>query len=71
METASVSTVLTALSAHPEIVIGILVGVVLTAVVHAIRRIRRLITTGVVLAIAGGGAASGGTSLLQYLPHLH
>lgn len=71
METASVSTVLNALSAHPEIVIGILVGVVLTAVVHAIRRIRRLITTGVVLAIAGGGAASGGASVLQYLPHLH
>jgi hypothetical protein len=71
METASVSAVLNALSSHPEIVIGVLVGVVLTAVVHAIRRVRRLITTGVVLAIAGGGAASGGSSLLQHLPHLH
>ena len=59
------------LSAHPEMVIGLIAGVVLTAVVHAIRRIRRLITTGIVLAIAGGGAASGGTSFLQYLPHLH
>lgn len=71
METASVDTVLNALSTHPQVAIGIVAGLVLTAVVHAIRRIRRLITTGVVLAIAGGGAASGGTSLLQYLPHVH
>jgi hypothetical protein len=66
-----VSTVIDYLSTHPQMVVGILAGIVFTAVVHAIRRIRRLITTGIVLAIAGGGAATGGTSFLPFLPHLH
>ena len=46
-----------AVSAHPQILVGLVVGVVLTVVIHAIRRIRRLITTGIVLAIAGGSTA--------------
>ena len=60
------------LTEHPQILLGILVGIVITAVIHAIRRIRRLITTGLVLAIAGG-SASGlyTTDALQHLLHLH
>jgi hypothetical protein len=51
--------------------LGVLGGVVLTAVVHTVRRIRRLITTAVVVAIAGGSAAGSGETLLQYLAHWH
>jgi hypothetical protein len=66
------TAVLNALSAHPAILLGVLVGVVITAFLHfVIRRIRRLITTGVVLAVAGGGAAGGGSTFLQMLPHWH
>ncbi len=49
-------TVFNAVVAHPQILLGVLAGAVITAVIHAIRRIRRLITTAIVLAIAGGGA---------------
>ena len=63
---------ITTLTEHPQILLGILLGIVITAVIHAIRRIRRLITTGLVLAIAGG-AVTGlyTTDALQNLLHLH
>ncbi|MUL80529.1 MULTISPECIES: hypothetical protein [unclassified Mycolicibacterium] len=58
-----------AVISHPQILLGVLAGVILTVVIHAIRRIRRLITTGIVLAIAGGGAT--GITTLQNLLHWH
>jgi hypothetical protein len=65
-------TVLNALIAHPQILLGVLAGVILTVVIHAIRRIRRLITTGIVLAIAGGGATGiTNHTALQNLLHWH
>ncbi|UQX10732.1 hypothetical protein [Candidatus Mycobacterium methanotrophicum] len=63
--------VLNAVTAHPQVLLGVLAGVVLTAVVHTVRRIRRVITAAVVMAIAGGGAAVSGPAVLQYLPHWH
>lgn len=60
---------ISAVTEHPQIMLGILAGIVLTGVIHAIRRIRRLITTGVALAIAGGGAT--GFAQLQNLLHWH
>lgn len=53
--------------AHPQIVLGVLAGVVLTAIINMVRRIQRLITTGIVLALAGGGATSIDT--LRHLLH--
>ncbi|MDV3126002.1 hypothetical protein M1247_13825 [Mycobacterium sp. 21AC1] len=64
------TAILDVLSAHPAILLGVLAGVALTAFLHfVIRRIRRLITVGVVMAVAGGGAAGSGASFLQMLPH--
>lgn len=63
--------VLNAVTANPQVLLGVLAGVVLTAVVHTVRRIRRVITAGLVMAIAGGGTAGSGATLLQYLPHWH
>lgn len=62
-------TVLTDLTAHPQVLLGVLAGVVLTAIVHTVRRIRRVITTGLVMAIAGGVTAGCRATLLQHLPH--
>lgn len=60
-------TALDAIFAHPQIVLGVLAGVMLTAIINMVRRIRRLITTGIVLAFAGGGAT--GITTLQHLLH--
>ncbi|WP_142386880.1 hypothetical protein [Mycobacterium hubeiense] len=38
--------------------IRVVAGIVATIVINAVRRIRRLITTGILLAIAGGSATS-------------
>lgn len=59
--------VLQAATAHPRFLLGVLAGLILTAAVHTVRRIRRLITTALVVAIAGGGAAGSGETLLHYL----
>ncbi|MBU8813644.1 hypothetical protein KL953_32735 [Mycolicibacterium goodii] len=64
------STAFNALVEHPQIVLGILAGVVLTAIINAVRKIRRLITTGIVLAIAGGSATTS-IPTLQNLFHSH
>ncbi|MCV7026640.1 hypothetical protein H7I77_25365 [Mycolicibacterium novocastrense] len=58
---------LDAVLSHPQILLGILAGVLLTVIIHAIRRIRRLIATGIVLAIAGGGVT--GLANMQNLLH--
>lgn len=60
---------LDAVLSHPQILLGVLAGVLLTVIIHAIRRIRRLITTGILLAIAGGGAT--GFANMQNLIHWH
>lgn len=63
--------------AHPQMSVGILGGVVFTFMVHAIRRIKRLITSAVIMAVCGGGVASAGAtdSAAQFahsiLMHLH
>lgn len=62
---------ITTLTEHPQILLGILLGIVATAIIHAIHRIRRLITTGLLLAVAGGSATGlYGTDALQNLLHL-
>lgn len=58
---------ISAVTENPQILLGILAGIILTSVIHAIRRIRRLITTGIVFAIAGGGAT--GVANIQDLLH--
>lgn len=64
-------TIVSALSGTPAIIVGVIGGVVLTSVVHAVRKIRRLISTGIVMAVVGGTAAGGGTSFLQTLLQWH
>lgn len=51
-------TALDFLISHPQILLGVVAGVLVTVVINAVRRIRRLITTGIVLALAGGSATS-------------
>ena len=68
---ATAHTVLNAATSHPRFLLGVLGGVVLTVVVHTVRRIRRLITTALVVAVAGGSAAGSGETLLHYLAHWH
>lgn len=46
------------IGAHPNIAIGVLVGVVITFIIHVIHRIKRLLTTGMLMAMCGGGVAS-------------
>lgn len=65
----TLNTAVNAVLAHPQILLGILAGVLLTVIIHAIRRIRRLITTGIVLALAGGSAT--GIANMQNLLHWH
>ena len=50
------------ITAHPgvAIAIGAVLGIVLTAIWHSIRRIERLVRTVGLMAIAGGSAAAGG-----------
>lgn len=63
------STAVDFLISHPQIVLGVVAGILVTIVINAVRRIRRLITTGIVLAIAGGSATS--ISTLQDLLASH
>lgn len=70
-ERTQVDTVIRTLEAHPELLLGVVAGVVVTTIIHLIRRVRRLIVTGAILAMAGGGAAGGVAPLLQNLLHLH
>lgn len=52
------SSALDFLISHPQILLGVVAGILVTVFINAVRRIRRLITTGIVLAIAGGSATS-------------
>lgn len=63
------STALDFLISHPQILLGVVAGILVTIVINVVRRIRRLITTGIVLAIAGGSATS--VSTLQDLLAAH
>ena len=62
--------ILSFVGAHPQMSVGIVVGVITTFVVHAVRRIKRLITTVLVMALCGGGVAnSGATDLAAHFAH--
>ncbi|MGB8403100.1 MAG: hypothetical protein WCE30_03375 [Mycobacterium sp.] len=70
-------------TAHPGIAVGVVAGMLLTVIWHAVRRIERLFRTVAVAAIAGGGLAAGGgaaagnpsvaaaTQFVSNLLHLH
>jgi hypothetical protein len=49
------------------IIMGVVAGVFATAVLHVIRRIRRLIRTAALFAVAGGLGAGGGAPILHTL----
>lgn len=53
----STSDVLGFVEANPQMAVGIVVGALITAIWHMISRIKRLIRTGLVMAICGGGVA--------------
>ena len=57
------STFIDFVIAHPQILLGVVAGILVTVIINTIRRIRRLIATAIVLALAGGTATS--------IPSLH
>lgn len=64
----SISEVLEFFEAHPQMAVGVVVGILVTAVWHlVIRRIKRRITTGVVMAVGGAAGTPFAHTLLQHL----
>ena len=51
--------------AMPSLVLGAVLGAAITAALHVVRRIKRLIRTAALLAVAGGLGVGGSSQLLH------
>ncbi|MEE3755375.1 hypothetical protein [Mycobacterium intracellulare] len=63
--------VLNFVGAHPQIAVGVVAGAGLTAIAHMIRRIKWVLTTGLIVAFGGGAAGGLAPWAHTLIQHLH